>query len=111
MAEVNLKINGRSYGISCDDGQEQRVMDLGHYVDQRIKEISKSGAGSNEAHLLVLTALMMADEIFDLRDQSHDFQEQMHNVSHLQQHEEAVAQAIETLADRIDHIAERMQKV
>jgi len=48
MAQVTLTINGRNYGITCDDGQEQRVMDLGHYVDERIKALSKAGAASNE---------------------------------------------------------------
>ena len=66
MAEVTLSINGRDYGISCDDGQEQRVQDLGMYVDSRLRDIAKAGAASNESHLLVLTSIMLADEIFDL---------------------------------------------
>ena len=68
MAEVSITINGRTFGISCEDGQEQRVHDLGRYVDARLKEIAKAGAASNESHLLVLTTLMLSDEIFDLRN-------------------------------------------
>ena len=70
MAEVNLSINGRNYGIACDDGQEKRVKELGYYVDQRIKEIARAGAANNDAHLLVLTALMLADEIYELREEN-----------------------------------------
>lgn len=54
MAEVTLEINGRNYGITCEDGQEQRVKDLGVYVDSRLKEITKAGAASNDMHLMVL---------------------------------------------------------
>ena len=68
MAEVNLTINGRNYGIACDDGQERRVQALGQYVDQRLKEIARAGAASNESHLLFLTSIILADEIFDLKD-------------------------------------------
>lgn len=40
MAEVNLSIYGKSYGIACDDGQEDRVLELGGYVDARLREIA-----------------------------------------------------------------------
>ena len=68
MAHINLTINGRNFGMECDDGQEQRVIDLGNYVDAKVKTIAAAGAASNENHLLVLTSLMLADEIHDLRD-------------------------------------------
>ena len=29
MAQVALVINGRSYRVACDDGQEERVRELG----------------------------------------------------------------------------------
>lgn len=69
MAEVNIVINGRSYRIACDDGQEPRVMELGKVIAQRVEAMRQAGAGSNDAHLLVLSSLMMADELQDLKDQ------------------------------------------
>ena len=44
MAEVNLTIDGRSYPVACDDGQERRLMQLGSYVEQRMREASVSGS-------------------------------------------------------------------
>lgn len=111
MAEVTLTINGRNYGISCDDGQEQRVLDLGSYVDQRLKEMSRAGAANTESHLLVLTSILMADEIFDLRDQ-------VKGLSHaagangnggLDPNDPILSQTIDELAERINSIAERLQ--
>ncbi len=110
MAEITLTINGRNFGISCDDGQEQRVMDLGHYVDGRLKDISRAGAASNEAHLLVLTSLMLADEVFDLRNQISNLGGEDQNVESIKQDELVIAQAIDHLAERIDTIAGRIQK-
>lgn len=68
MADVNITINGRIYEIGCDQGQEGRVVDLASYVDQRLQTIARSGAAYNDAHLLVLTALVLADELFEARD-------------------------------------------
>lgn len=68
MAEVNLTIDGRNYGIACDDGQEARLRQLGGYVEQRLREVSGGGATANKAQTMVLTSLVLADEIFDLND-------------------------------------------
>ena len=110
MAEITLTINGRNFGIACDDGQEQRVMELGHYVDSRLKDIARAGAASNESHLLVLTALMLADEIFDLRDSVSELGGQAQDSQVMQQDELVIAQAIDHLADRIETIASRIQQ-
>ncbi|MBU6474623.1 MAG: cell division protein ZapA [Alphaproteobacteria bacterium] len=67
MAEVTIYINGRSYDISCDNGQEGRIVDLASYIDQRLQQISRAGAAYNDAHLMVLTSLVLADELFDAR--------------------------------------------
>lgn len=68
MAEVSITIKGRQYDIACDDGQEKRVVQLASYIDDKIKMIARSGSAYNESHLMVLTSLVLADEIFDARE-------------------------------------------
>ena len=109
MGEVNITISGRNYGISCQDGQEERVHNLGEYVDQRLKSISQAGAATSENHLLVLTALMLSDEVFDLRENVGTQTEQLQSAQANQNDEAEVAQAIDQLANRIDQIAKRIQ--
>ena len=109
MAEANLNINGKSYSIHCEDGQEQRVLDLGQFVDGRLKDIAQAGAASNENHLLVLTALMLADEIFDLREDSSALNAKLQSSQANQNDEESVAIAIDELASRIERIAGRLE--
>ncbi len=111
MAEVTLNINGRNYGISCDDGQERRLKDLAYYVDQRLKEISRAGAANNESHLLVLTALMLADEVFDLKDEAEELSEKASEKTELTEQELEMARTIDHLADRIGLIADRITKM
>ncbi|MBI1215317.1 MAG: cell division protein ZapA [Alphaproteobacteria bacterium] len=68
MSEVNISINGRIYEIGCDQGQEERIQDLAAYIDHRLQQIARSGAAYNDAHLMVLTSLVLADELFDVRE-------------------------------------------
>lgn len=109
MAEVSVAINGRNFAIYCEDGQEQRVLDLGNYVDSRLREIAKAGAANNEAHLLVLTTLMLADEVFDLRENIDHMEGAVRSAQANGENEAEVAQAINELAERIDQVSGRIQ--
>lgn len=109
MAEVKIVINGRTFGISCEDGQEKRVSDLGRYVDTRLREIAKAGAASNESHLLVLASLMISDEVFELRDNLARINHQIKKSEASGEDDALVAATIDQLAERIERIASRIQ--
>lgn len=127
MAEVNISINGRIHEISCDNGQEGRVVDLASYIDQRLQQIARSGAAYNDAHLMVLTALVIADELFETREKVSALSAssaatpapaakgrkgeaaEAGEAATSPEEEKAMAQLIEKLAKRIDGIAARVQ--
>lgn len=112
MAEVNISINGRKFGIACDDGQEQRVIDLANFVDGRLKDIAKAGAGTNESHLLVLTSIVMADELFDMRDAAANANgDSLGKIEITKDEEGTIVNAIDQMASRIDNIAGNLQKI
>lgn len=110
MAQVNVAIHGKVYGIACDDGQERRVQELAGYVDMRLREIAGAGAATNESHLLVLTALVLADEIFDTKaNMAAPAYAEDDRLS--EDDERVIVDAINHLAARIDSVAERLQKI
>lgn len=115
MGEVSLQINGKSYPILCDDGQEQRVMELAKFVDGKLQEIAKSGAANNDNHLLALTALILADEVFELKNNLSAADQLMQEAGAGQENlsesdEQAIADAINSLANRITLVSDRIQK-
>lgn len=67
MAQVTVKINGYAYVVGCEDGQEAHLLAMAAQVESRIDSIKAIGGNSGEARLLVLSSLLMADEIHDLR--------------------------------------------
>jgi cell division protein ZapA len=67
MAQVTVKINGYSYTVGCEDGQEEHLTAMAAQVDNRIESIKALGGGAGEQRLLVLTALLMADELHDMK--------------------------------------------
>lgn len=70
MAQVTVRINGYSYTVGCEDGQEQHLVAMAAQVEQRIDSIKALGSSSGEQRLLVLAALLMADELHDMRQET-----------------------------------------
>ena len=62
-----LSISGRNYRISCRDGDEDRIARLGDDIAARAERITGSLGTLPEGQLLVMTALMLADELADAR--------------------------------------------
>ncbi|HEY0421205.1 MAG TPA: cell division protein ZapA, partial [Acetobacteraceae bacterium] len=67
MAQVTVKINGYSYTVGCEDGQEQHLVAMADQVESRIESIKALGGQSGESRLLVLASLLMADELHDMK--------------------------------------------
>lgn len=67
MAQVSLRINGYAYILGCADGEEAHLTSLAADLDRRIEEIKASTGPSGEARLLLMAALVLADELHDLR--------------------------------------------
>ncbi|HYE48961.1 MAG TPA: cell division protein ZapA [Azospirillaceae bacterium] len=115
MARVEITLNGRTYPLACEDGQEQRLRELGAYVDARLKEIASGAAAGSEAQLLVLTSLVLADEIFELRSAQLGARRGAPAAAPAQgpatpSEGEAVVSAVDNLAKRIEDIAARLER-
>lgn len=67
MAQVTVRINGYSYSISCEDGQESHLQAMAAEIESRIKKIKAIVGQGSESRLLVIAGLMLADELHDLR--------------------------------------------
>ena len=66
MANVNIKFNNKDYLLSCDDGQEESLKKLANHLDSKYNELKKSLGNIGENKLLLITAIQMVDDYFDL---------------------------------------------
>jgi cell division protein ZapA len=67
LGQISIKINGYTYNAGCEDGQEAHLLAMAAEVEERIRGIKALGVQSGESFLLALAALMMADELHDMR--------------------------------------------
>ena len=66
MANINVKFNNKDYLLSCDDGQEENLKELANYLDAKYGELKKNLGNIGDSKLLLITAIQMVDDYFDL---------------------------------------------
>ena len=66
MANVNIKFNNKDYLLSCDEGQEENLKELADHLDSKYGELKKNLGNIGENKLLLITAIKMVDDYFDL---------------------------------------------
>ena len=101
MAQVTITINGRNYPIACNAGEEGRIGELARYVDGKVKGFAKEFGAVGEARLLLLTALILADELAEARETQD---------GHAAAGNRAAAIG-DSLAGGIDHLAQRIEAI
>ena len=66
MANISVKFNNKDYLLSCDDGQEENLKELAKHLDSKYEELKKNLGNIGENKLLLITAIKMVDDYFDL---------------------------------------------
>ena len=107
MAQVVVRVNGRDFPLSCPDGQEMRTRRLAQYVDSKIGEFARELGQAGEARLLLLAALVIADELSDAADALR--QERSRPAPPEIAEAAAVASELNGLTERIEAIAAALE--
>lgn len=97
MAQVTLTIGNRRYDLACRDGEEAHLRALGSMVDQRAAQAARAVGEANEARQLVMAALLLADELNDMRVGAPDPAATQ------------TARALDALAHRVEELARRLE--
>ena len=62
MAEGDITINGRSYRISCKDGEEERIKSLSSLINNQVQKLSEKIGQLGEARMILLASLVLLDK-------------------------------------------------
>jgi cell division protein ZapA len=103
MPTVEIRIQGRAHTIQCEDGQEHRLRQVAQYLDRRLSESAKAAGVPNDARVLVLTSILIADELADARDAIDGLRQRIDEV------ESRAATALERVAKRIEDVASQLE--
>lgn len=109
MAQISVTINGRNYPVACNAGEEERIAALAHYIDDKVKGFAHDLGAVGEARLLVLAALMLADELAEANEALHGGSHGGNGATNGASDEAVMAPGVERLAQRIEAIAAKLE--
>ena len=105
MAQVDVSVNGQSYRIACEDGQEDRLVDLAAMVDEKVIGLVNQIGQVGSNRLLVMAALIIADELVDLKNEAGSLQEQKDNTN-----QQDTVLALQEITKRIENSADQVER-
>ena len=107
MPQVSIQIANRTYELACGEGEQDRVHELGAYVDEKITELRKQmPPGTAEVKLLLFAALMLADESREARSLAKQAENARASAT---DNAETLASALEELiTSRVDKIQKKV---
>ncbi|HUE63708.1 MAG TPA: cell division protein ZapA [Rhizomicrobium sp.] len=116
MPLVNVMVNNRAYTIACDDGEEEHLKELAAHVDAKAREVLASVGQVGDGRMLLMAALLIADEHHDLaakvtagaQTASASSGEKQNLHLRAEQAEGKAADMLERAAKRLEDIAARL---
>ncbi len=107
MADVDVEVAGRRYRLSCRDGEEDHLRALVHMVNGKAQDITGALGEMTESRTLLLSALLLADEVNDLRGAAAVVRNE---VPASADPDPAYAVAIERIAERVERLADQIER-
>ena len=116
MSQVTITVNGRTYKLACDDGEEQHLLKLAAHLSSHVDELRGSFGRVGDDRLMLMAGLMICDELFELRGR-HDKlnaeltalqNERSSQAAEAEQSEAELAQTLEAAAERLEALSSKL---
>ena len=118
MANINITFNGKEFLLSCDDGQEEHLMELAEHLNNKFAGLKSKLGNIGENKLLLITSIKVMDEYFETKkkieekkkeliDLSNKFKELKSLVYHYRDNKE---KEIEVLKQNQESFKEEIEK-
>lgn len=110
MAQVTVTLNGRTYRLECDDGEEQHLLTLAGEMGQHIEQLKARFGQVGDDRLLLMAGLMMADELTETRTKLEEAQAALAAIQNERSAADELIDNVETqIAGKISAAADRIQ--
>lgn len=67
MAQIELKIGGNAYTVTCRDGEEAHLTKIAEIVDVKALDARQAVGSVSEVRQLLFASLLLADELDEAR--------------------------------------------
>ena len=118
MANVNITFNGKEFLLSCDDGQEEHLIELAEQLNNRFAGLKSQLGNIGENKLLLITSIKIMDEYFEtkkkIEEKKKEFNDLSNNFKELRslvyQYRDNKEKEIEILKENQESFREEIEK-
>ena len=81
MANVNITFNGKEFLLSCDDGQEEHLVELSEQLNNKFANLKSQLGNIGENKLLLITSIKVMDEYFETKKKIEEKKKELNDLS------------------------------
>ena len=81
MANVNITFNGKEFLLSCDDGQEEHLVELSEQLNKKFVGLKSQLGNIGENKLLLITSIKVMDEYFETKKKIEEKKKELNDLS------------------------------
>ena len=81
MANVNITFNGKEFLLSCDDGQEEHLVELSEQLNNKFANLKSKLGNIGENKLLLITSIQVMDEYFETKKKIEEKKRELKDLS------------------------------
>tara|TARA_B100001123_G_scaffold240228_1_gene268768 strand:+ start:347 stop:796 length:450 start_codon:yes stop_codon:yes gene_type:complete len=118
MANVNISFNGKEFLLSCDDGQEEHLLELAEQLNNKFSTLKSQLGNIGENKLLLITSIKVMDEYFETKKKIEEKKKELNDLSNkfkelrslVYQYRDDKEKEIEILKENQENFKEEIEK-
>ena len=112
MPQVAVQINGKTYRMACDEGQEAHLLDLAQRFDRTINSLKGSFGEIGDQRLTVMAGVTVTDELVELGHKVRGLEAELAQLRSVngngQDRDAQLAKGLTRAAERIETMSEKL---
>ncbi|ODR99143.1 hypothetical protein AUC68_03695 [Methyloceanibacter methanicus] len=110
MGQVVVTLNGRTYRLECNEGEEAHLAELAEYVGAHVDEMRRKFGQVGDDRLILMASLFVTDELWALRADVDNLRAQLAEARRDKSESDQNARSVETqLYAKIGEAAARLE--
>ena len=110
MGQVSVTLNGRTYRLECDEGEETQLIALAEYLSSHVDTMKRKFGQVGDDRLILMASLLVTDELWELRRQMQELKTSLAEVRRDRSVADESSKSVQAdLAQRVSAVADRLE--
>ena len=118
MANVNVTFNGKEFLLSCEDGQEEHLLELSEQLNNKFSSLKSQLGNIGENKLLLIASIKVMDEYFETKKKIEEKKKELNDLSNkfkelrslVYQYRDNKEKEVEILKENQENFKEEIEK-